>query len=658
MISLQDVVIFSFVVEMMFLGFSLLFLLFRRDTISPRMLFTLIGVILYTSAISIVVSYIFFWNGNIIVGILVLAAVFLVFVLPFRSSGNQVEWRRNPALTIPVVLVLAVYEVSMGFLYGSAFLPHNSSPFVLAVNNLDFSAMMVIDAVFFLMVFRERRKMPEIALFTFALSMALMPNFYIGIGKAAELTSAIVSASVMVVNIVLLYILQLKQKAFNVQILTVGLAASDLIMMAGLAIFSMTDTLAAMSMAMVISMSVYFFLVTHKLSRKVVKAGRSYAFALLLLINGAELAMSLGDTSLGMALSNSIFPPSATVYGSAFAGMNLGMVGSINFSNPLWWLFPFDPGKLGIMAFHKGLSVNLFFAYFWSSFMLIMTTTMSPFYVIMMGSEMSYLVLERYRGSSNPGVRKWALAIIAGIPLFVILVPFYSPLYIFGMSGMLFLVPLAIFLVSVGAIAVSSILFGRRVQCNLVCMSAHMWTNSYYDRFKPGRDRPVLWNIVRWTSFALMILSFGAFVLQSTGVIGMIKIGMVMINPLDFYGMFVLNYIWWFFYFLTPVFGAYSCARQGWCGFGTFAGIFNKFFFRVKAVDVSACESCETRECEGACPTRIPVKIDILKKGHTNRVSCVGCGDCVESCPYGNLGIIDVRNRISGNSESGKYFTR
>jgi len=100
------------------------------------------------------------------------------------------------------------------------------------------------------------------------------------------------------------------------------------------------------------------------------------------------------------------------------------------------------------------------------------------------------------------------------------------------------------------------------------------------------------------------------------------------------------------FYFLTPVFGAYSCARQGWCGFGTFTGIFNKVLFKVKAKSVDTCRTCETKACESACPVKIPISSDILKKGFTNRISCVGCGDCVEGCTYNNLEIVDITSYL------------
>lgn len=651
MFTAQEALVLSIIIEMMVIGFALIFYVYRHESLSPKIFYLISGVILYISAVSVAIALRFFWHAAVVYSLLALILAAPYFLLALKSGNEPVKWRSRPRYTLAAIFILVFYELTMGFFYGSAFLPHQLNPIILSVDNIDFSLMMGIDAIFFLLISSKKRDLSELALFTFALSMALMPNFYFLSGKEAILVSALLSATLMVINIVLLYILQMRKKGFDSQILAIFLAISDFLMMMGLTFYAINKDLLIISFTMIVSMLAYFFLITHKLSKNTVKNARFFSFGLLVLVNAAELAMSLGVTSLGFSISNSLFPGPGSNYGSIFSSFNAGMVTSINFNNPLWWLFPFDPGARGIMAFHMGLSVSGPFAYFWSSFMLIMMTTMSPFYAIMMGSEMSYLVLDRYKTSKNKSVKNWALAIIAGIPLFVILIPFYSPFFIFGMSGMLFSIPLILFLISVGAVIVASILFGRRAQCNLTCMAAHMWTNSYYDQFKPSRDHKLLWSAVRVISFGLMILSFGAFILQYFGVMKAIRIGMIMINPLDFYGMFVLNYIWWFFYFLTPVFGTYSCARQGWCGFGTLSGIFNKFFFRIQASDPSVCNSCETRSCEPSCPTLIPIHSDIIRRGFSNRITCVGCGDCVESCEFGNIMTVDFRTRLAAGSK-------
>lgn len=632
-----------YIAAMMVLGFFFIYSLLMKGSRSRKLLYLISYLLVYMSIVTVSASYLVFWNGNIFAGTAALIIGAVLF-LPVAGSGNaDIEWRKSLKHSMVLVSSLLVLELAMGFFYASVFMPHNANALVMAVNNPDFAAMMAVDAIFFFMISEKRKSAPEVALLTFAFSMALMPDFYLAFNAGAILASIILSASVMAVNIVLLYVLQLRRKTLDIQVLAVVLAGSDLLMMIGLSSYAISGDLYGVTAAMIFSMISYFILVTYRIEKKQVLNTRRFAFLLLVLVNGAELTMSFADTSLGAVLSNGLFPAVAGSGNSFFSTLAPGMVKGINFSNPFWWLFPFSPNAMGKMAFHAGISAGAPFAWFWSSFMIIMTTTMSPFYAIMMGSEMSYLVFERYRKSRTEGVKKWALAIIAGIPFFVILIPFYTPYYVFGMSGMLFEVYLTAFLVSVIAVLAATALFGRRVQCNLVCMAAHMWTNTYYDQFRPGKSSS-LWNYARWFFFSLMIIFFSVFLLQQAGLVHALKIGMVTLNPLDFYGMFILNYTWWFFYFLTPVFGTYSCARQGWCGFGTLAGIFNKFFFRIKAVDTNVCSTCETRSCEKSCPTVIPVSSDIMKKGYTNRIACIGCGNCVESCDFQNLNISDVRN--------------
>lgn len=641
----HGILLIFYIGAMMFLAFYFIYSIFSRSAISARMLFLVISLLIFMSLGTVIASYVIFWHGNVEIGFSVLIISAVVAGMSFRIKDREISWRDEMRYTAILVVALIFYDFSMGYVYASAIIPHNANPILMAINNPDFSLMMVIDGVFFFAISEKRKDSSEYALITFALSMAVMPNFYIQFSKAILLLSTIISSMVMIVNIVLLYIMQMKRKTFDIQLLAISLAGSDFLMMLGLSSFALNRSLILISSAMIVSMFSYFLLVTHRFSRKIVKRNYSFTFILLVLINGAELAMSMGVTSFGMSLSDAIFPKSTINYAFSLASFLPGMIHSIDFSNPLWWLFPFDPIKMASMAFDTGLSVNLPFAYFWASFMLLMATTMSPFYAIMMGSEMSYLVLERYRTTKKKSVRNWSLAIIAGIPLFVILIPFYTPYYIFGMSGMLFAVPLAALLISLVAIIIAAALFGRRAQCNLVCMAAHMWTNVYYDQFRPPKNSSA-WSYLRWLFFVLMLASFSFYALQQTGILPMIKLGKIMINPLDFYGMFVLNYVWWFFYFLTPVFGSYSCARHGWCGFGTLAGLFNKVFFKIRSANANECKSCTNRNCESSCPTAIPLHGDFLRNGYSNRISCIGCGNCVESCPIGNIAIIDARDRL------------
>ncbi|MEJ2739872.1 MAG: hypothetical protein P8105_08620, partial [Dehalococcoidia bacterium] len=413
--------------HMMIIGFVCLYLIFRRNAISTRFLLLVLALLLYMCVITFVISYIGFWSD------ISFAAIPVIFISMFLSTtvavaavllsttlnSNEViqNWRTRYRYTVPVVVILIFWELAMGFLYGSAFLPHDSSLFLLAVNNVDFSAMMIIEAIFFLLIAGKKKSLSEFALFTFALAMALMPNFFVHHGKLPVLTCTLLSSFVMVINILILYIMQIRRPTFNFQAMILVLAAFNFLEMIGLSWYAASQSLILISSAMVLSMVAYFFFITHKLPDKPVVSHRPYNFALLVLISGAELSMGLGVSSLGFSITTALSSPSTTSYASYFSGLDIAR--PLNFNNPLWWLFPFDPIKMMTMGFQNALSVNTLFAYFWSSFMLVMATTMSPFFTIMMGSEMSYLVLERYRHTKNMSVKNWALAIMAGIPVFI-----------------------------------------------------------------------------------------------------------------------------------------------------------------------------------------------------------------------------------------------
>lgn len=637
-----SVFLLAYIISMMAITFFLIHFLLSRSMISQRLFFLVVYIIIFMAVSTFGVSLSDIGSFSMRYS---LAAIIPAFLYPVvgRVPQRKVEWRAVKLLVLLLAASVVAMELSMGFLYSAVTKGIPYGPLISSIDNPEFAIMMAGDAAFLFSIAKKKRDLVELSFLTFALSMSIMPNFFVTLSKTAILASTLASAFLMAVNIVFLYITQQRRPDMRSQGVVMALIVSNLFMMVGLAVFAVNRDLMVITVSMIFSMMVYF---SYSFFRSDVRRYgnlKRNASILLLLINATELTMSFAVSTLGFQLTFTGSP-----YGSPptiFAGLVPGMVKHMDFNNALWWLFPFNPYKDGLSAFRMGMSVGTPFAYFWSSFIFIMTVTMTPFYAIMMGSEMSYLVYERYRRSRTRQVKSGAAAILAGIPPFVILIPFYTPFYVFGMSGMLFAVTSTALMVSLGALVVALIFFGRRVQCNLVCMAAHMWTNTFYDQFRPRRNG-TLWNYLRWVFFIPMPLFFGVYFLQTWNVLPPITLGKITFHPLNFYGMFILNYVWWFFYFLTPVFGTYSCARQGWCGFGTLAGIFNKIFFRLRIRDPSACDSCTTRECEGSCPVAIPLRTDFLKRGYSNRVSCVGCSNCIEACGQGNIYSTDLWARI------------
>ncbi|BBG25226.1 hypothetical protein IC006_2561 [Sulfuracidifex tepidarius] len=627
--------IIIYIAGMMFTDLFLLYLLYRSSNASRRAVLFTSSIFFYMSAEAIDIGYILFQHGSVLVEpiSLMLASIPIFLSLAVKDKGF---WKEDWVSSTFLALTLVIDELAMGYSYSAAFGPH-MNPLVSAVSNPAFGIMMLIDASFFLTMSRHNINVKEVSLFTFAVSMAFMPNIFRTFESSIQLVGAVLSSIIMIVNIVTLYLLQMRRISLNAQVLSLSLAGFDFIMMLGLSIFASSSDLTFLSLSMIASMVWYFVLIFYRFSDKKITYGLKIPILFVFLINMAELTMGFGDSVMGFNITNDIFSAHMMNHGSS-------MMRSPH-TNPFWWIFPMNPLSMTLMSFHSVLMVshNLLLSSFWGSYILVMMTTMMPFYVLMMGAEMLFLVYERYKRSRPSCVKRWALAIIVAMPIFVWLIPYYTNFYIFGMSGMLVPVTLLGFSLSMIAISVASIIFGRRAFCNTMCMSAHMWTNVYYDQFKAKKSSK-FWEYFRWVPLAVMIGFFSYWVAGEMGIVQFLKLGSSILNPLDLFGMFTLNYVWWFFFFMTPVFGTYSCARQGWCGYGTFTGLFNKVIFKVKSKDVEVCRSCNSVSCESSCPSKIDIRKDVLSKGFSNRISCVGCGDCIEACPFNNLYIQDIRN--------------
>ncbi len=646
--------ILVYIVGMMAADFIILYYLLRRSIVNKKAIFFVSSILLYMSVEAVDIAYILFSHGNILIEPISLLIASIPIVLSTTIKNSITRWREDKTSALTLALTIVTDEIAMGYAYSEAFGPH-INPVIDSVSNIAFGVMMLADSIFFLVL--SPRKIEELSLFTFAASMAFMPNIFFTFSAYTELVGSLIASIIMIVNIVTLYLIESRKLTFNAQLLSISLGFFDFIMMLSLSIYATSKDLYTISIAMIASMLWYFTLLFYRFKDVKIKKSLKYPLMFVIFINFAELTMGFGESVLGFRITNNLWMPSMSHMTSSHM-MHMMMWSPT--TNPWWWIFPTDPWSMTTMAYKDAIMAthNILFAGFWASYMLIMMSTMMPFYVVMMGAEMSYLVYERFKEARNSNVKSWAIAILVGIPLFVWLLPYYTPTYIFGMSGMLshinpeFAPTFLSFSISLLAIALASTLFGRRAYCNLVCMSAHMWTNTYYDQFKPKKSSKV-WDYLRWISLGIMIIVFAYVSLIFMGIAKNPSIGKLQIPLLDFYGMFTLNYVWWFFFFLTPVFGTYSCARQGWCGFGNFAGLFNKIFFKIKAESVDTCRNCKTINCESSCPVRIPIRTDVLSKGYSNRISCVGCGDCVEACPYENLEIVDIRNAF----RSGKART-
>jgi len=115
--------------------------------------------------------------------------------------------------------------------------------------------------------------------------------------------------------------------------------------------------------------------------------------------------------------------------------------------------------------------------------------------------------------------------------------------------------------------------------------------------------------------------------------------------PVELY----LGGLWFAMFVSTPYLGTYSCATTGVCHWGSLSVPFARVsFFRLRVRDRSVCQRCTKLDCAKACPVGlVDMPFYLRTPGEFRSTKCVGVGDCVGACPYGNLYDQDVCSRIS-----------
>ena len=70
-------------------------------------------------------------------------------------------------------------------------------------------------------------------------------------------------------------------------------------------------------------------------------------------------------------------------------------------------------------------------------------------------------------------------------------------------------------------------------------------------------------------------------------------------------------------------------------------------FFKLKVKDKNVCRTCKTKDCATSCEVGLSTMPgSFIKSGQFKSVKCVGSGDCIRACPYGNIYFYDVRNYL------------
>jgi polyferredoxin len=100
----------------------------------------------------------------------------------------------------------------------------------------------------------------------------------------------------------------------------------------------------------------------------------------------------------------------------------------------------------------------------------------------------------------------------------------------------------------------------------------------------------------------------------------------------------------------VPFLGTYNCVTLGWCHWGMVGqAVSNRRvgLFKLKVRDREVCKACTTLDCARACPIGlVDMPGHFRTRGEFRSSKCCGVGDCIESCPYDNIYIHDVRHWI------------
>jgi len=294
--------------------------------------------------------------------------------------------------------------------------------------------------------------------------------------------------------------------------------------------------------------------------------------------------------------------------------------------------------------------------------------TGSAWYLVMMGAEMGSLVVFRIREVKVRETRIRLTLMLLAYFAYAVLLPYFvipsrklpnipfvgqamgigtvspvAPAFAFGI--------VTTYLIY-GAL---SLLFGARVLCSGTCTAATMYQGTFYDAMKSFNrttktGRKLLGSRITKTYKATSTLVWISLVVAATASylnsVGVVHITVYGQDAAQFLYSFYFNFLWYIVFMLIPFIGTYGCVTTGMCHWGmTNQWISRLGFFRLKVRDRELCVKCPTKDCSRACPVGLTdMPGQFIAKGEFRASKCIGVGDCVESCPYGNIYFYDVRN--------------
>lgn len=205
---------------------------------------------------------------------------------------------------------------------------------------------------------------------------------------------------------------------------------------------------------------------------------------------------------------------------------------------------------------------------------------------------------------------------------------------LWGLSGIsaavVFFISMNIF------IFIATLLFGRRVQCSMLCLingfAAEIWSAAF--PLKGKKKKLSITTKKALGVFRLIML----LVSLSLSIIWLLYIGGIQLfENIDALAQFEV-----FKYLLVELMAAMVFwvfwTGRGYCHYcplGTFLSLIAKLGKQHITTDITSCTGCGV--CTSVCPMSIDVASSAKKREPVTDSLCVGCGHCVDACPVNTI---------------------